>query len=272
MRILIRPLLALVSIFILTAHSHANVSDEFPVRKLYPAVPYIELDTLHAERNKVIIVDVRSSYEYQTLRIKGALNIPLASKTYIADIKKLRADNPKSKIVVYCNGKTCKKSYKAVQKCRDHSIDNIVAYDAGIMDWAKKYPNESVLLGQSPINPAHLISKDAFKTKQIDPLKFEEMAGASDVIVLDVRDSFQREALSLFPGIDNRAFLDDTKSIQAFVDKAKREKKKLLIYDAAGKQVRWLMYSIESTGFKDYYFMKGGSLAYFAALRKQFIN
>jgi rhodanese-related sulfurtransferase len=257
---------------ITATHLHANVSDEFPVRKLYPAVPYIELDTLYAERNKVVIVDVRSSYEYETLRIKGALNIPLASKNYIADMQKLRKDNPKSKIVVYCNGKTCKKSYKAVQKCRDNDVSDIVAYDAGIMDWAKKYPKDSVLLGRSPINPDHLISKDVFKKKLIDPVKFEEMTGSSNVIVLDVRDSFQREALSLFPGVDNRAFLDDRKAIEAFIEKAKREKKTLLIYDAAGKQVRWLMYSIESLGLKDYYFMKGGSTAYFAALRKQFIN
>jgi len=56
------------------------------------------------------------------------------------------------------------------------------------------------------------------------------------------------------------------------VAKAKKEKKTLLIYDATGKQVRWLMYLIEDLGFKDYWFMKGGSNAYFAALRKQFLN
>ena len=265
-------LLVAISLVIATASVQAKVSDEFPVRKLYPAVPYIELDTLYKERSSVIIVDVRSSYEYETLRIKGALNISLSSPNYIADMKKLRADNPKTKIVVYCNGKTCKKSYKAVQKCRNNSIPNVVAYDAGIMDWANKYPKESVLLGRSPINPESLIPKSVFKKKLMDPLKFEEMVARNDVIVVDVRDSFQREALSLFPGIDNRAFLDDRKAITAVVSRAKKEKKTLLIYDATGKQVRWLMYLIEDLGMKNYWFMKGGSNAYFAALRKQFLN
>jgi len=264
--------LGMVSLFIVISAVQAKVNDEFPVRKLYPAVPYVELEDLYKERNKVIIVDVRSSYEYETLRIKGALNISVSSTNYVVDMRKLRADNPKSKIVVYCNGKTCKKSYKAVQKCRNNRISNVVAYDAGIMDWANKYPQESVLLGRSPINPDHLIAKSTFKKKLMDPVKFEEMVARKDVIVVDVRDSFQREALSLFPGIDNRAFLDDTKAIKAIVTRAQKENKTLLIYDATGKQVRWLMYSIESLGLKDYWFMKGGSNAYFAALRKQFLN
>ena len=106
--------LGVLSLFIAISAVNAKVNDEFPVRKLYPAVPYIELEDLYKERNKVIIVDVRSSYEYETLRIKGALNISVSSTNYIADMKKLRSDNPKSKIVVYCNGRTCKKSYKAV--------------------------------------------------------------------------------------------------------------------------------------------------------------
>lgn len=98
------------------------------------------------------------------------------------------------------------------------------------------------------------------------------MIARKDVIVLDVRESFQREGLSLFPGIDQRAGLDDTKAIQEIVQRAIKEKKTLLVYDAAGKQVRWLMYSIEGHGLKDYWFMKGGSTAYYAALRKQFLN
>lgn len=268
----VKYLLVAISLFMSAASVQAKVSDEFPVRKLYPAVPYIELDALHSERSNVIIVDVRSSYEYETLRIKGALNISLSSPNFAADMKKLRADNPKTKIVVYCNGKTCKKSYKAAQKCRNNSIADVVAYDAGIMDWAKKYPKDSVLLGRSPINPDHLIAKSVFKKKLMDPLKFEEMVARKDVIVVDVRDSFQREALSLFPGIDNRAYLDDREAIKAVVTRAKKERKTLLIYDAAGKQVRWLMYLIEDLGVKDYWFMKGGSTAYFAALRKQFLN
>lgn len=250
----------------------ANVNEEFPARKLFPAVPYIELDDLYKQLKKVVVVDVRSEYEYETLRIKGALNIPLSSQSFVAEMEKLRAANPKSQIVMYCNGKTCKKSYQAVQKCRNHNIDNVVAYDAGIMDWAKKYPQESVLLGVSPIDPTRIIPKSAFQQKEMGVEQFEAMLVNKDVIVLDVRERFQREGLSLFPGIDKQAYLDDKPALNKYINMAKKENKTLLIYDAAGKQVEWLMYYLEDQGLKNYAFMKGGASAYFAALRKQYVK
>lgn len=264
-------LILLVLVFI-SQSAVANVNNEFPARKLFPAVPHIEIDDLHKQIKQVIVVDVRSEYEFETLRIKGAINIPLSSPTYVADMKKLRSENPTAAIVTYCNGKTCKKSYEAVQKCRDHKIDNVVAYDAGIMDWAKKYPQESVLLGVSPMDPSRIISDEDFNKRLIDVVKFEEALGRNDVIVVDVRDRFQREGLSLFPGIDKQAYLDDKATLSKYINKAKSENKTLLIYDAAGKQVQWLMYYLEDQGLKNYGFMKGGATAYFANLRKQYVK
>ncbi|MDX1803386.1 MAG: glycerol-3-phosphate 1-O-acyltransferase, partial [Alcanivorax sp.] len=37
----------------------------------------------------------------------------------------------------------------------------------------------------------------------------------------------------------------------------------LLIYDAVGKQVRWLQYMLEAEGVKDYYFMQGGAKSFY---------
>jgi len=247
-----------------------NTSEEFPVRKLYPAVPVVEIDDLKKRQDKVIIVDVRSEYEFQTLRMVGAINIPLSSLNFVKEMEQLRKSNPDKEIVTYCNGKTCKKSYKATQKCRDHHISNVTTFDAGIFDWARKYPQEAVLLGETPVDPNKLIAKGDFKKKLIAPDQFEAMMARNDIIVLDIRDRFQREGLSLFPGIEKRVYLDDTAKLDSYMDQAVREKKTLLIYDAAGKQVRWLMYRIEKKGVKSYAFMNGGAHAYFAALRKQF--
>lgn len=260
----------LVILFSLTSQLQAKTSDDFPVRKLYPAVPVVEIDALKARKNKVIIVDVRSEYEYQTLRMVNALNIPLASPNYVEQMQKLRKANPGKEIVVYCNGRTCKKSYKATQKCRDHHVPNVTAFDAGIFDWARKYPDEAILLGESPVDPSKLIAKSVFKKKLLSPNQFESMMLRKNILVLDIRDRFQREALSLFPGIERRVYLDDQAMLESYMDQAKRENKTLLVYDAAGKQVRWLMYYIEKKGIKDYAFMKGGAHAYFANLRKSF--
>lgn len=263
-------------IILLCTLLYASVSiaaeSEFPGRKLYLAVPHIELDDAYQQRKQVVFVDVRSAYEYQTLRIKNAINIPLADKNFITKMKALRDKEGNKPIVAYCNGKTCMKSYKAVTKCRQFDISNVIAYDAGIMDWAKKYPAEAVLLGKSPINPRNLIDKASFKKHLISPDEFEEKVAAGHALVLDVRDQFQREGISIFVGREQRVSLDDDKTVDKYLEQARRENRTLLIYDQAGKQVEWLMYHIEEKGVQSYFFMKGGARAYFQILRKQFVQ
>ena len=261
----------LLCLFVFQVHSYAAESD-FPGRKLYLAVPHIELDQLYQQRDKVIFVDVRSAYEYETLRIKGAINIPLSDSAFIQKMQDLRKRDKDKLIVAYCNGKTCMKSYKAVSKCRKFNIDNVIAFDAGIMDWARKYPAESILLGQVLQDPKKLISKERFTEHLLLPDEFEGKVSAKDVIVLDVRDQFQREGISIFVRQEQRAPLDQQEMVAQFIARAKKENKTLLVYDQAGKQVRWLMYRLEAQGLPSYYFMKGGASAYYQNLRKQFVR
>ena len=244
---------------------------EFPGRDLYPEVPYIELQDFFEKLNRkeVVVVDVRSSYEYQTLRIQGAINIPLASKTFVSEMRKLRVSDDRP-IVVYCNGKTCMKSYKAARKCDIEKIANVTAYDSGIMDFAKTYPKNALLLGEVLSDPKKLISKKNFKKHLIEPDKFGERIAATSDIVLDVRDRFQREGISIFVGREHRVSIDNTRRLDRYIKKAKQENKALLIYDAAGKQVRWLQYYLVNKGLKSYYFMKGGIRAYYKNLKSDF--
>lgn len=244
---------------------------EFPGRDLYPEVAYIELQDFYEKlaRKEVIVVDVRSSYEYQTLRIKDAINIPLASKTFVSEMRKLSVSDGRP-IVVYCNGKTCMKSYKAARKCTIEKIENVHAYDAGIMDFAKNYPKDAMLLGKVLNDPKKLISKSDFKKHLIEPEKFGERIASTSDIVLDVRDRFQREGISIFVGREYRVSIDNTRRLDRYINKAIKENKTLLIYDAAGKQVRWLQYYLNDKGLKSYYFMKGGIRAYYKNMKSDF--
>jgi predicted sulfurtransferase len=244
---------------------------EFPGRDLYPEVSYIPLqDFFQKLKNKeVVVVDVRSSYEYQTLRIRDAVNIPLASKTFVSEMRKLRVSDDRP-IVVYCNGKTCMKSYKAARKCDLEKISNVTAYDAGIMDFAKSFPKNAMLLGKTLVNPKKLISKASFKKHLIDANAFGDRIANTADIVLDVRDRFQREGISIFVGREHRVSIDNTRRLDKYINKAKREKKALLIYDAAGKQVRWLQYYLVNKGLKSYFFMKGGIRSYYKDMKLDF--
>ncbi len=246
------------------AAAEAEAEAEFPGRAKYSDVKVVELEELYAQRNDVVIVDARSSYEYDTLRVKGALNISLSSKSFGAELTKIRAETGKP-IVFYCNGKTCMKSYKAVRQAIFHKIDNVMAFDAGIFDWAKSYPGEAVLLGDSPINPKNLISKTELYKHMLKPAEFGKRVGNS-TLVLDVRDLHQREAIGFFPGHERRVGLDDAKTLHKYIDRAKKQGKTLLIYDEVGKQVRWLQYTLEKAGLDNYFFMDGGANGYYEML------
>lgn len=261
-----------LGLLVMVAATHAANTDEFPNRKLFPAVPVISIDNLYKKMDKVIIVDVRSKYEYETINIVKAVNIPVLEPNFLDRMRKLRMDNPNTTIVAYCNGKTCKKSYEAVQKCRNAHITNVIAYDQGIFDWAKKYPQTAQLLGKSPVNLRKLISKVDVQKRMISVAQFEKLAARKDVIVLDIREPLQREGVSLFPGIDKGADMDDKVDLDKYINDALKNNKTLLVYDGVGKQVGWLMYYLEDKGVTQYAFMKGGAREFYNNLRKQFLN
>jgi len=251
-------LILFVMLFTLSA-VHA---DEFPGRKLYPAVDVIELEDLMVRFDEVTVVDVRSRYEYDTLHVKGADHIALSSSDFASNVQELLNETGKP-IVFYCNGRTCEKSYKAASKAAEGGVEGTMAFDAGILDWTRAYPEQAVLLGEGPVDPQRLLSKAKFKEHLLPPSEFGRRIG-NDTLVIDARDRFQRDAVGLFVGREVRVPFDDKKGWVKQVAKAKRHGKTMLIYDAVGKQVRWLQYFLEDQGVRSYYFMDKGAKGYYA--------
>lgn len=247
-------LLLLPLLLLFTLPVKAN--EEFPVRSLYPKVPPIELEELRQRLDEVVVFDVRSGYEYDTLHIKNSRHLALNDPDFIPALQQLRKDNS-SPFIFYCNGHTCKKSYNASQKAIRANIDNVYVFDAGIFSWTSAYPEQAVLLGKSPVDPKMLLSKEKLAQHMLEPEAFGRRVGA-DTIVLDIRDTMQKNAISLFPMQQRSVPLDNAK-LKVFVDQAKSENKTLMIYDAVGKQVRWLQYFLEEQQVPSYYFMKGGA-------------
>lgn len=253
----------LVGLLTLVLSSLAQASsEEYPYRVRYPDVSILTTDALAKRFETVLVIDVRSKYEYDTLHIKGAVNVPLETN-FGTEVVKLR-DKHKKPFVFYCNGKTCQKSYDAVLLAAKARLDDLYAYDAGVFDWAKAQPEKTALLGKSPIRPGDLIDSKSFKERLLEPKDFVARVGQNSV-VLDVRDRAQRDT-ALFPFKENRAQLDDMKKIDAVIEEAKAQKKSLLVYDQTGKQVQWFQYYLVEKGVKDYYFMKGGAQGHFDAM------
>ena len=248
----------------------ANASStEFPGRAEFPDIPVYELSKLKKSFNQVVIVDTRSKYEYDTLKIKGSIHIPVASKKFEQEVQKLRIRTDKP-IVFYCNGRTCYKSYLAVKKSTVAGIKNTFAYDAGIFEWTKAQPEKSELLGRSPVNPKKLLDSKIYQARLLNPNEFSDriLSTGNRSMVLDVRDLYQRAGVGFYPGKERWVSLDDKAKLAKFLEKAKAKKKVLFIYDEVGKQVRWLQYALEEMGIKDYYFMDKGAKAYYASISR----
>ena len=273
----LRPTLYLLAALCLLPSAHAATAtggdaaaakpkaanDAFPLRAKYIDVAIFETADLAKRFGDVVIVDVRTKYEYDTLRIKDAALIPVTDRNFVDQVRKLRESTPKP-IVFYCNGKTCAKSYDAVLYAMNARISNVHCYDAGVGDWGKAHPERTALLGKSPIKVEDLISKEKFQARLLDPKAFETKIGSSS-IVLDVRSLAQRD-VALFPFREQRAELDDKAGIDRVIEQAKKEKRALLVYDAVGRQVEWMQYHLEAKGLKDYFFMKGGAQGYSDAM------
>jgi len=171
-------------------------------------------------------------------------------------------------------------------KAIDAQIKNTYTFDLGIPGWAEQYPEQTVLLGTPlPESRVKFIPQKEFKEKLLSWKEFQEKAMGSGVVVVDTRDSLQKGFLtqSTEKGLTD----DEMKQLTLFREKnkemlSKLGKKKirtasfdmlerfiltkkryrsqtLLIFDQVGKQVRWLMYTLEQKGIKKYFFLDKGA-------------
>ena len=239
--------------------SMATPVNEFPLRYQYPSLDYVSTDELKSliSQEKAVILDVRSEFEYRTLHIKSAWNLPLGNKKFKATLRQIKESNPGKYIVLYCNGETCSKSYKAGLKCERANIEGCKVYDSGIFTWVKSNPEQSELYGVSPVLEKDLINDEAFSAHLLPADEFIDRVVNTNSIVLDIRTGMQ-QINDLLPVKGAKKAPLESKKFLKKVAQAKKQKKPLLIFDATGKQIRWCMYYLEKEGIKNYFFAAGG--------------
>jgi len=106
---------------------------------------------------------------------------------------------------------------------------------------------------KTPVNISKIISKENFRKRFISYNDFVRKARDKNAIVIDIRDPVQREVQ--LPLNSRNVYLDKVRAkliIGAWKDR------ELLIFDAVGKQVRWLQYYLDHHGYKNYYFLDKG--------------
>lgn len=237
-------------------------AEEFPYRKDYPDVQFIELAALKTgyDDGSILMVDVRSDIEFETIRPKKAEHVNLGNKNFADNLKTLASANPGKKLAVYCNGVTCLKSYHAAQQAKEAGVKDVFAFDAGIPAWAKAYPTDTLLIGKELTNPEkQLISKGEFEKYCVDFENFKQKAADPNVVVIDARDRDPLQRTEMLPGFDKALPIPLDKLIRNVISKGNMKDKKLMIFDQVGKQVDWLQYYLVEYGYTDYLFLAGGA-------------
>ncbi len=238
---------------------------EFPLREKFSDVKTVSVEALNAGYDEFVIVDARSRFEFDTIHISKAVRIPISSKSFQSLLAK-RVPDKEAKVAFYCNGYTCSKSYRAAAAATRAGYRNAYAFDAGIFEWTKANPARSTLLGESPVDPEQLIPKSVFNDHLLDFEQFKQKAAESGAVVIDVRDAAQRRnsdgTKNELPDMPNLSKRNDLKLnmdlLKRKLNERKYRGKQLLIFDATGKQVKWLQYSLEKNGYSNYHFLKGG--------------
>lgn len=248
--LIMAPLVAFVC-----AVASVAVAADFPLRAKYPNAPTISTEELTAQYESVLVVDVRSKFEFDVIHLVKAHHLPMSDRSFFEDAKKLQAANGNKKLVFYCNGTTCAKSYDAATLCQKNGVSNVAVYDAGPFVWVATHPDKTNLLGKSPADPSKLIGKDKLNQHMISFDEAKKRSATSHAI--DVREPIQRDVVPDFANLRNVP-LD---RLEPLLKEGKFKDKPIVFVDAVGKQVAWLQYYLEEYGYKDYAFVKGGMLS-----------
>ena len=91
--------------FVVLMFAGPGTAIEYPGREdpKYQSVPYIEIEELYQDylNGNVIIVDVRSELEYNTIHVDGSVHVSVGSGSFEAEVKILAKKNPGKKISFY---------------------------------------------------------------------------------------------------------------------------------------------------------------------------
>jgi rhodanese-related sulfurtransferase len=229
-------------------------AEGFPLRPYYPEVPPITTRRLLADYGTAVIVDIRSHLEYEVAHINKAVLLPLARDDFARKLEALRPKRAPEPLVFYCNGHACAKSYQAAQLALSLGFTHVFAYDGGIFDWITAAPDRATLMGETPARKERVISRKALGRRLLPFEEFEREARKPNTLVIDIRDPFQRDVVPRLADI--RAIPLDP--LLDLVTSRIWTEKRLLFFDAVGKQVRWLQYFLKAYDYFDYGFLDGG--------------
>lgn len=242
--------IAVVTLFVNTTFA----SDDFPLRAKYPDAKPISTEDLAKAGDTAVVIDVRSTVEFDVAHVNGAKHVPLSKASFTADLEKVRDKNGAALMAFYCNGHKCAKSYKAYEQAAAAGFTNIVVYDGGIFDWITAHPEKATLMGKTPAPADKIIPESELAKRMLPFAEFKAKAGEANAMAIDIREPMQRKNIPDVANLRNIP-LDQ---LLGLLKKKQFADKHLYILDAVGKQVEWLQYHLDDNGYSNYNFLAGG--------------
>jgi rhodanese-related sulfurtransferase len=81
----------------------------------------------------VTLIEVLDEENYREFHLPGARNVPL-DKNFDESIQRVAPDK-KSTVLLYCLDAECQASPKAAERMEQLGYQNVLAYEAGKVDW-----------------------------------------------------------------------------------------------------------------------------------------
>jgi rhodanese-related sulfurtransferase len=234
--------------------NYSYCNEVFPLRNEYKNLKYIGKKDLYSNINNFVVVDVRSNFEYDTIHINDSINIDFSNAGFLSSLQEFK--NIEKKIILYCNGFLCKKSYEAGKTAEENGFKNILVYDEGIYSWATSYPNKTTLLSKTPAELKFLPNENEIEKRSLSILEFKEkIKNSKNPLVIDVREvKFRNNKLNL-KDIRNIKI----KNLISSLEEGKFGENSIFIFDSVGKQIEWIyIYIKKYSKEKDTWFLKGG--------------
>ena len=144
---------------------------------VYANIDTAQLKMMMDKKETFVLIDARTTEEYDEAHIPGALNVP--EKKFNELQTTLPADKS-SLLVIYCNGVKCGKSKKVANTAAAAGYTNIIIYGEGFPVWEEK--NMKVVAG-----PGY---GKKIETKMYHPAELSDLIKThkDSYVLVDVRD------------------------------------------------------------------------------------
>jgi rhodanese-related sulfurtransferase len=244
----------LVALPIASTVTATTDEQHFPLRPFYPTVKTIDTDRFLEIYFNAIIIDVRSRFEFDVVRINKAKHVPLSEDDFIASISRYRSLISETPMVFYCNDSACSSAFRAVLLARAAGYTNLFVYDAGVFPLLMVAPEKITLMVTTPAQPDLVISNDYYNKVRIDFKEFKERSTGMGTLLIDIRNIYNRVHEPRLQGVRN---IPMESFLKAVTNRIWAEKK-LLIFDQNGEKTNSLQYFLQANGYSNYVFLRGG--------------